>query len=153
MSVVKLRNFTRLILGIPVALAVALVPLTANSEGDVALAQEMSHLQGFMHKTGLSLRAGNMEAADFYVHEIEETLDVVMTVEEYDGYPIGELVKTMLVPSFESFEDALRSGDSTASLEAYLTVIETCNACHTVTAHGFIKIEDRSHTNPFMQSF
>ena len=42
--------------------------------------QLMTNMQYFLHKAGLSLRAGNMELADFYAHELEEMISELKTI-------------------------------------------------------------------------
>ena len=128
--------------------------LPAHAAEDVpGFVDNMIGLQYFMHKAGLSMRADNLELADFYLHEIEEILEVVGEIESYDEMPVGELSKAMLGPAFHDLEEAVDSGDSSAALSAYTTVINSCNACHTATGFAYIKIADRSTENVFMQDF
>lgn len=145
---------------LPIGVVLA-VFLTAGGISTVALSDEdgpdliglMGSLQLFMHKAGLSIQFSNYELADFYAHEIEETLEAVGEVEEYDGFAIGQLSDAMLEPMVEKFGEALDSKSKDAALEAYANVINSCNACHQVTDHSFIKIEDRSDLNIYMQNF
>ena len=136
------------------SLAVAsLATWASEEEEEVHLVDLMSVLQYFTHKTGLSLRAGNLELADFYLHEFEEVMAEVGEVESYEGQPVGQLSDAMLGPSLHALEEAVDSGNPEAALSAYEVMIDTCNACHVATQFGFIKIEDRSTENPYMQSF
>ena len=134
-------------------LAVASLAARASGEEDVQLVDKMGALQYFMHKAGLSIRGGSLELADFYLHEIEEVLEKVEEIESYDGQPMGQLSGAMLGPSFHALEEAVDSGDPEAALSAYKVVLDACNACHVATQFGFIKLEDRSTENPYMQSF
>lgn len=138
-----------------IAALLATAPLSAYAAGEeeVHLVDKMAALQYFMHKVGLSIRADNLSLADFYLHEIEETLEEVGEIEAYDGHPIGELSTTMLEPSIHELEEAVDSGNPDKALTAYEVVIGACNACHLATDFGMIKIEDRSTENPYMQSF
>lgn len=131
--------------------AMSLCISNAHASG-VDLVGTMGSLQYFAHKTHLSLNAKNQELANFYAHEIEEQLEELDDIKEYHGQPIGKLSKSMLVPSFEAFEASLKAGDWDAAQQKFKTVIDTCNACHQATEHGFIKIE-LSDKNPYMQSF
>lgn len=126
---------------------------TIFAEGDADLIGLMGNFQVFTHKAGLSIRAGNPELADFYMHEIEENLAATGEIEEYDGYPVGELAVGMLTPAVENVGSNLDSGDMDGALDAFDKMINACNACHLATAHGFIKIVDRSTENPYMQAF
>jgi len=124
---------------------------SAQASG-VDLVGTMGSLQYFAHKTHLSLNAKNQELANFYAHEIEEQLEALEGIKQYHGQPIGELSKSMLVPSFEAFEASLKKGEWRAAQKNFKVMINTCNACHQATQHGFIKIE-LSDKNPYMQAF
>ena len=123
------------------------------ADGDVGLIDLMGNFQTFTHKVGLSIRAGNPELADFYMHEIEENLALTGEIEEYDGHPVGELALGMLTPVVENVGSHLDEGDMEGALDAYNQMINACNACHLATEHGFIKIVDRGTKNPFLQAF
>ncbi len=128
-------------------------PIASQSDGDVGLIDLMGNFQKFAHKAGLSIRAGNAELADFYMHEIEENLEATGKIEEYDGFPVGQLSIGMLTPAVESVGSNLDAGNMEGAFEAYTQMINACNACHLVTDHGYIKIVDRSTENPYMQAF
>ena len=134
-------------------LVVASLGARASGEDDVHLVDMMSALQTFMHKTGLSLHAGNLELADFYLHETEEVLSEVGTIESYDGQPVGLLSAEMLGPAIHELEEAVDGESPEAARAAYQVVLEACNACHLATGFGFIKVVDKSTENPYMQSF
>lgn len=127
-------------------------PLTAFADGDVELAETMGHLQYFAHKAALAIDNKNQDLAGFYAHELEEYIEDAAKIESYDGYPVGKLIKTMLMPTFEDFEAALKSGNWKKTSTQFDAVLNSCNACHNATEHGFIEIERRSD-NPYMQSF
>jgi hypothetical protein len=128
-------------------------PGRASEEEVEGFVEMMGGMQKFMHKAGLSLREGNFELADFYLHEIEEILEQVEKVESYKGHLIGDLTEEMLTPSFHKLEEAVDGKGRDAALTAFAAVIDSCNRCHTAAAHGFIKIQDRSDNNPYMQDF
>lgn len=134
------------------ALALPLTAAASEGEGDVELVDNMSQLQYFSHKAALSIDAENRQLADFYVHELEEMLEQTESIESYDGHPIGELAGAMLRPAVEDLEEALDEGEWPAVNSAYDSMIDSCNACHQATEHGYIKIE-RSSQNPYMQDF
>lgn len=135
------------------AMLMILPPLSQSAEEEVeGFVDLMAALQYFSHKVGLSIRGENLELADFYMHEIEETLAAISEVESYDGHPVGELSK-MMGPVVEDVGGGLDAGDPQAAMDAYQRMIDTCNTCHAVTNFGYIKIVDRSTENPFMQAF
>lgn len=131
------------------AALLSFAPLKADEEP--ALVDNMGAMQYFLHKLSLSIAAGNTELADFYAHELEETIEAAEEVKEYKGQPIGQLVKGMLVPPFEALEDAI--DEDLNGAEARLSeVIDACNACHQATGFGYLQIAPTTQ-NPFMQSF
>ena len=131
----------------------SVAPSHVSADGDVGLIDLMGNFQYFIHKAGLSIRAGNAELADFYMHEIEENIEAVSEIDEYDGFPVGDLTPAMLTPSAEAVGSNLDSGNLDGALKAYSQLINACNACHLATDHGYIKIVDHSTQNPYMQDF
>lgn len=119
---------------------------------DEALVENMGHLQTFAHKAALAIDYRNTPLLEFYVHEWEEYLEETASIESYDGYPVGKLVESLLMPAFNQLEAAIKSGKRKVISENYDRLIDSCNACHHATQHGFITIV-RSTDNPFMQSF
>ena len=112
----------------------------------------MGQMQLFLHKISLSVNAGNLELADFYAHELEETIEAAESIEAYHDIAVGDLTASMLTPTFEAFEDAL-DGGKVSDVEARLeTLIDSCNACHQATGYGVIHIAPND-TNPYLQSF
>lgn len=149
----KEKDFCRLFSSDVDDIAPAITTLSQSAEEEVeGFVDLMAALQYFSHKVGLSIRGENLELADFYMHEIEETLAAISEVESYDGHPVGELSK-MMGPVVEDVGGGLDAGDPQAAMDAYQRMIDTCNTCHAVTNFGYIKIVDRSTENPFMQAF
>ncbi len=100
------------------------------------LVQYMSLLQYFAHKTSLALENRNKKLAAFYTHELEEVIEELERVDSYDDYPVGDLVESRLVPSFEDFETALKSENWNETSIKFDRFIQGCNACHKATDHG-----------------
>ena len=127
-------------------------PQAAASEGEIELVRYMSSLQYFAHKTGLAIDAGNARLAGFYAHEMEEMIERVEAVEEYDGHPVGDLTRSILVPAFEDLEEAVDSGDPGRMSAGFDGLVKQCNACHEATDHAYIRIR-KTAGNPYLQSF
>ncbi len=141
---------TPLALCLALGLVLASGPALAEEEPDMI--GTMGSMQLFLHKISLSVEAGNRELADFYAHELEETIEAAESIEKYHDIPVGELTAAMLTPSFEAFEAAL-DGDDPGQVESRMgDLIEACNACHQATDYEFIRIETND-TNPYMQLF
>lgn len=120
---------------------------------DAELALQMAHLQRWTHKTTLALQERNPELADFYLHEMEETIEGIQEeVPTYEGHPIADLTEEMLVPSVESVDEALDEEDWSRVDKRVQDLVQSCNQCHTATEHGFIQIEVQE-ANPYPQNF
>jgi hypothetical protein len=121
-----------------------------GSDGDAELASWMSQMQVYLHKLDLSVQAENEKLISFYLHELEElSEEIVAEVDSYDGFPVGELTESLLIPQIEAMEKANEMGDTRMSLAS---LIDTCNVCHEATDHGYIRIT-KAGSNPFNQDF
>ncbi len=143
----------------PLLITTVLLSFTANARsdsGEVDLLTLMTTLQTMTHKTQLALDAGNAPLAAFYAHELEEAVEALIRVEQYDDHPIGSLATALLVPSINILATELRPRPGEAPLdgarEALDVMMRQCNACHEATDHSFIVIE-RNPANPYAQSF
>ena len=135
---------------LPLLCCVAAAPVQADEE--IELVRHMATLQYMAHKTALAIDAQNRKLAGFYLHEIEEVIEKLEEIPSFDGHPIGDLARRLLAPSVERLEGALEQGDRQKVDTALDMLIDSCNACHRSTEHGYIHIRRRSD-NPFMQSF
>lgn len=130
------------------ALSMLLTPAAFADE----LVDLMGALQTRSHKLQLSLDHDNQALAAFYVHEIEELTEAVGEVEEYEGYPVGQLATSMLMPVMDRLESALETGNLDAANREFDALVNACNACHVATNHRFVVIA-RNSSNPYLQSF
>lgn len=124
----------------------------AGDDGAAHLVSQMGRLQYFTHKLGLSVSAKNQALQGFYVHEVEEVVEELTEVEDFDGISIGELVKTTLVPTLEKLEHAVKAKDAAVVDTSFDEMLNACNTCHQNTNRPYIQIERRTD-NPFLQSF
>jgi hypothetical protein len=149
-----MKNF-RITASLVCLLALAGHPATTTADEDDLIGL-MGALQKYTHKLQLSLDHGNRELAGFYIHEIEETLEEIGEIDEYDGHPVGRLSSSMMIPRIEAIDAALENAADTGVLSAagreFDRLVDACNACHTATGHGFIVIR-RNSANPWLQSF
>jgi len=127
----------------------------AHAEGEEAeLALYMAQLQRWTHKATLALQARNPTLADFYLHEMEESIETIkMEAPTYEGYAIAEQTEQRLDPSVEALGQALDSRDWTAVDARLATLARSCNQCHQATDHGVVKINLEDVPNPYAQDF
>jgi len=137
---------------LPITTLLLSAPTRASEDGEEhGLVENMGAMQYFSHKLVLAIDAGNLPLADFYAHELEETIEAASAIESYGGQTIGALVEAMLEPRFEELEEALDSDAGRASA-AFDDMIDSCNACHQATGFGLIRVQRRSD-NPYLQDF
>lgn len=119
----------------------------------IDLAQAMGELQRHSHKLGLSIQARNLPLADFYLHELEEVLEDIEKVPEYDGFPIADLSRAMMTPLMDELEAGAKAGDWPRVERGYHALIAGCNQCHVATDHAFIVMLPGTGPSPFNQQF
>ena len=132
----------------------------AEEERFVELAPYMTRLQTLTHKLSLSIDHSNHRLAEFYLYESLEALEDIKTdVPEYRGQPVALLVDRLATPAYKALQAAIDAdsagptGSETRSPAAFKALIQSCNQCHAVTQHAFIKIPAPSGVNPFLQDF
>lgn len=113
-----------------------------SNQGKVELVNQMSKFQYFSNKLWFAGKSGNWELAHFYAHEIEETIEIIEEANlTEEGQDVTTLLDQMLEPQFESIEKAINEKDSMLFKDNYTAFINSCNACHMITKHDFIKIQ------------
>lgn len=125
-----------------------------HGEEHAELAIYMSRMQRWTHKAALAVEAENGELSDFYLHELEETIETVqMEVPVYEGYEIGTLTETILVPEVEALDGYVDEDDWDGAQTQLAALSNACNQCHAATDHGFIRIQLEDLDRPFTQTF
>lgn len=135
--------------------AAGLAPVPEEVEAP-ELALLMGDLQRLTHKMALSANEGNAPLAAFYLHESLEQLKTIQTeAPEYERLPIALLIDRQALPAYEPFKAALTEQPLNRDrlMSTLDSIIQSCNDCHTATAHGFIRITRGTEVNPFNQSF
>mgnify|MGYP001813929948 FL=1 len=142
-------------------------PVVGQGDGElggdeefVELAPYMGQLQTLTHKLGLSVEHSNHRLAQFYLYESLEALEDMKTeVPEYRGHAIALLVDQLSTPAYKVLEAAIKEDQeqeeptNRRSAAAFSTLVQTCNQCHAVTKHEFVKITTPKGANPFLQDF
>lgn len=121
---------------------------------EVDILHTMSLYQRFSQKVWYAGKENNWELADFYVHELHEiTEELVDGGVTHDDYDISQLAKTMLEPAVENLDKSVKQKNQEDFITNYTALTNSCNACHTVTKHPFIKIIIPKYPIPFNQDF
>jgi len=122
------------------------------SEPELALL--MSRQQVWMDKLGAAILAENRDLMDFYAHELEEsTGGIIANVETYDGFKIADLTRSILIPDLERLVTAIDEAPISDVKRAYSRLVQSCNACHAATDHGFILITETRGESGWNQAF
>jgi hypothetical protein len=135
--------------------AAGLAPLL-EEEAAPELALLMGDLQRLTHKMALSAHEGNAPLAGFYLHESLEQLKAIQAeAPEYERLPIALLIDRLALPAYEPFKAVLTEQPLNRDrlMNTLDGIIQSCNACHVATEHGFIHITRGTEVNPFNQSF
>jgi hypothetical protein len=115
---------------------------------------ELEEAQNISYKPGLGVlmnaiqahhlklwKAGdnaNWDLAGFELHELEERFEDIETY-----HPNHEETKqlSMIYPQIEAVEGAVESNDRQAFDSSYEVLTATCNSCHELNDHPFVKIK------------
>jgi hypothetical protein len=120
---------------------------TKEKNADFEIANYMNKFQLYANKLYFSGKAENWELAQFYVHEIEENMEVVEAANvQEDGIALSPLMRNMGLKSILPLEQAIAANDAKAFANAYDLLVANCNNCHNAAAHAYIKIQ--KPTNP-----
>lgn len=96
----------------------------------------------------------NWKLAQYNIHEIEEGIEHIEEFHpEHDGVNTGKIAGQMIDAGIELIEDAIEQKNDTLFLESFDALTNSCNACHLVSKHGFIKIKIPTVSNFSNQEF
>ncbi len=153
------RSIARLTLAATLALALPAAASDDHHDDDhdspfegMPLIMLMHNMQYYVHKLGLAVDAENAALEGFYSHELEEVIEAVGEIKDYEGIPIADNLAKILVPPFERLEAAIDKGERKVIDAAYNELLVSCNECHAASDHSYIHIQ-RNHSNPYPQDF
>lgn len=97
----------------------------------------MGNIQRHHNKLWFAGVNKNWDLADFAIHEIAESFEFL---EKFQGNREEMKTINMIVPSLEKLKKTIKEQNKEEFKEGYTVLSETCNACHSSTGFGFIKI-------------
>lgn len=116
-------------------------PNTPILENEVELVALMGRMQVFMNKLYFAGINENTELRDFYIHELEETMEEIENGEVmHEGVNISQNMQMYGTAQLEVFEEALADGSKDFN-SAYNGFVNACNSCHTASKYPFIIIK------------
>ncbi|MFB6346038.1 MAG: hypothetical protein ABEK50_09735 [bacterium] len=123
-------------------------------EKEVEIVPMMGDFQRFTMKMKLSINNENRRLAKFYLHELEEVAEGLADVEQAEGFPVGSMVKSILIPELEGMDGKLeKNPDWPAVQKQYESLVRACNNCHMATENGFIQVTESINESGYNQSF
>jgi len=106
------------------------------------IAVYMNSLQRHSNKLWFAGSAGNWDLAQFYTHELEESIEKIEHANVYeDGIAISPLIRNFGLKPIEQIETAIKKKDLVAFETSYDLLVANCNNCHNTVKHEFIKIQ------------
>jgi hypothetical protein len=115
---------------------------TEDDHEEIELAVYMGRLQLFSNKLWFAGKNSNWELAEFYIEEIEETMEEVAEHEIIeDGVKVHEQMVAWGLPAIKSLEDEVKQKNLQGFELKYNALVSACNSCHQASKHGFIKIK------------
>lgn len=111
-------------------------------EEHVEVAVYMGRIQRFHQKWWLAGREGNAELSAFYLHEMEEAMEVIADGHVTDeGVDISAEMAAYGPPLIKDLEKVLAEQGVAAMHARASDLVDACNSCHLVTKHGYIRIK------------
>lgn len=108
----------------------------------VEVAVSMGRIQRFHQKWWLAGKAGNAELSRFYLHEMEEAMELIADGRVTDeGVNVSEKMETYGVTTVNNLQALLDSAGVRAMHAEAATLVKACNSCHLATGHAYIRIK------------
>ena len=84
----------------------------------------------------------NWDLAAYEIDEIKEGLeDAARLHPTFEGFPVAEMIKTIINPRIERLEKAVKGNNSTEFVAAFDELTNGCNSCHAGASKPFIRIQ------------
>jgi len=105
------------------------------------LAVYMQRLQWYSNKLYFAGKSENSRLTEFYLHELEEVMEEVVEAKIIDeGKNISTMMETYGLSIVERASTQMPGAAEEDFLKQYHALTESCNSCHVVSDHKFIKI-------------
>lgn len=112
-----------------------------SHEKEFPLVDYMSKMLYYTQKIGMAGKYQNWDLAGFYVHELEESVEVLVDSHVvYDGIEVSNLSKN-LEPLIKQLENQVKEGNAVEFPKTYQTLIRNCNNCHISANKPYIVVE------------
>jgi hypothetical protein len=129
-------------LGLAVGVSLGAAPAHADRiERHGEPSEHMARLERFTTKLACAIDAENSRLTEFYAEEIREAAEALSReVPEHDGLPLGDAVRTILLPLVDPVSKAAKAGAWPEVEVRFAEMIDGCNRCHAAMEHEFVRI-------------
>ena len=128
-----------------VALSVSVIVAAAQparESYEPGLGEFMTATQLRHAKLWFAGKQNNWDLAAYEIDEIKEGLeDAARLHPSFDGVPVAEMIKTIIVPRIAELEKAVRAKSSAKFMVAFDELTSGCNSCHAGANKPFIRIQ------------
>ena len=105
------------------------------------LGEYMTTIQLHATKLWFAAKASNWRLAEYELHELEETMEVVKKLNvEKNGVKISNLMDAVLQTQIVQLEKSIKQKIPAQFQKSYDETLSACNGCHTESGHPFIQI-------------
>jgi hypothetical protein len=141
----RLRSFSEP----PGAGIAALQESLKRIQADLATAKElapglgeyMTTIQLHAAKLWFAVKASNWRLAEYELHELEETMEVVKKLHvEKNGVKISNVMDGVLQTQIVQLEKSIKQKSPAEFQKFYDETLSACNGCHTESGHPFIQV-------------
>jgi hypothetical protein len=93
-------------------------------------------------RLGLALKARNWELAQYAHKELAQAFNTVATVQpKYRKMTVAEAIDSMTGEAMRDLDDAIRTRDPKKATDAFMSLTDGCNSCHTALDLPFLVIK------------
>ena len=111
-------------------------------EHEIEVAEHMTRIQAFNTKLWAAGNSDNQELVEFYVHELEEAMELIADARvEDEGINVSQAMQQIGIPALETFEKTMETHGLGAFNQHYQNLVQACNACHQACQYPFIKVQ------------
>jgi hypothetical protein len=93
-------------------------------------------------RLGLAGQAKNWELAAYAYKEMQQALSTVGTVQpKFRNLTVPEMIESMTGEAMRDLQSAIDARDAKKFADAFDSLTDGCNSCHTALNHGFVVIK------------
>ncbi len=116
--------------------------ITENDDEEFPLGEYMGKLQYYAHKAGMAGKYQNWELAEFYVHELEETVEFLTKQNIIDeGKEVSKLLSNIM-PVVNLLDKNTKEKDAVEFPKTYQNLLRNCNNCHISVDKPYIVVQE-----------